>query len=77
MIQDIAPKKLDNQYHPERKIGENSTVLHFLSRKLLCRVTEDGTLVLPTYTEFAGVATNYTYLFAVDERSYFLCRSNE
>ena len=77
VIQDIAPKKLDNQYHPDRKIDEKSTVLHFLGRKLLCRVTEDGTLVLPTYAEFTGVAGDYTYLFAVDERNYFLCRSEE
>ena len=77
VIQDIAPKKLDNQYHPERKISEKSTVLHFLGRKLLCRVTEDGTLVLPTYAEFSGIEADYTYLFAVDEQNYFLCRSDE
>ena len=75
MIQDIAPKKLDNQYHPERRIGQSGTVLHFLGRKLLCRVAEDSTLFLPTYAEFAGVESEYTYLFAVDGQNYFLCRS--
>ena len=76
VIQDIAPKKLDNQYHPERKIGEKSTVLHFLGKKLLCRVTEDKTLALPTYAAFAGVTADYTYLFAVDGQNFFLCRSD-
>ncbi len=76
MIQDIAPKKLDNQYHPDRKIDAGSTVLQFLGRKLLCRVTEDKTLILPTCAELAGAECEYTYLFAVDEQNYFLCRSD-
>ena len=76
MIQDIAPKKLDNQFHPERKIDAGSIVLHFLGRKLLCRVTEDKTLILPTCAELAGAECEYTYLFAVDEQNYFLCRSD-
>lgn len=74
MIQDIAPKKLDNQYHPERKAAAGATVLHFAGRKLLCRVTEDQTLELPAYEEFSGVEGEFTYLFAVEERNYFLCR---
>ena len=77
MIQDIAPKKLDNQYRPERKAAAGAVVLHFLGRKLLCRVTENGTLELPDYEDFAGVGSEFTYLFAVDGKHYFLCRCEQ
>ena len=77
MIQDIAPKKLDNQYRPERKAAAGAVVLHFLGRKLLCRVTENGTLELPVYEDFAGAGSEFTYLFAVDGKHYFLCRCEQ
>ena len=77
MIQDIAPKKLDNQYRPERKAAAGAVVLHFLGRKLLCRVTENGTLELPVYEDFVGVGSEFTYLFAVDGKHYFLCRCEQ
>ena len=77
MIQDIAPKKLDNQYRPERKAAAGAVVLHFLGRKLLCRVTENGTLELPVYEDYAGVGSEFTYLFAVDGKHYFLCRCEQ
>ena len=41
MIQDIAPKSLNNQYDPAKKPCASSPVFHFQGKKLLCSVRQD------------------------------------
>ncbi len=40
MIQEIAPKKLNNQYIPSKRPCAQSAVLHFQGRRFLCRLEE-------------------------------------
>ena len=71
MIQDIAPLRLDNHYDPEKKPTPDSAALHFLGRKLLCRVA-DGALSFPAVKELPE--GDCTYLFEVGGTEYFLRR---
>lgn len=71
MIQDIAPKRLLNRYDGAAKPAPESVALHFLGKRLLCRAV-DGELTFPTVAELGG--GEYTYLFKIDETSYFLRR---
>lgn len=77
MIQDIEPKHLNNQY--QNKKAENSDyVMFFCERMILCGQDEEHTEFM-TYEEMCRICErerleipNCTYLFAVDERAYFL-----
>ncbi|MBQ9458812.1 MAG: NAD(+) diphosphatase [Oscillospiraceae bacterium] len=71
MIQDIAPKRLDNRYDPAAKPSPESVALHFLGKRLLCRA-QDGALGFPTVAQLGE--GEYTFLFKVDETAYFLRR---
>jgi len=73
MIQDIAPARLDNHYDPAAVPTEESFVLHFRGRNLLCRLEEDGTLSFPTHALLPGCAD--VYLFRIGGAAYFLCRA--
>ncbi len=68
MIQDIAPHKLDNSYHDHRPKADD-TVLAFDDDGRLLACIDDG-LSFASYREFEG--REAIYLFAVDERRYFL-----
>lgn len=87
MIQDIQPKKLNNQYDPSRMPKSDSPVLHLLGRKLFCRL--DGqTISFPTYEQVFAAAgfseekmpgintpkADLIYLFEIDGEDYFLLR---
>ncbi len=71
MIQDIAPKRLNNHYDGEAKPSPGDAALHFVGRRLLCRA-RDGELSFPTVAELGE--GEYTYLFRLDERAFFLRR---
>ncbi len=73
MIQDIAPKRLDNRYDPAAKPAPESAALHFLGKRLLCRVS-GGELTFPTVAALGD--GEYTYLFRVDDTAYFLRRDD-
>ncbi len=73
MIQDIAPKRLDNHYDPAAKMTPESAALHFLGKRLLCRV-QDGELTFPTAAQLGS--GEYTYLFRIDDTAYFLRRGD-
>ncbi|MCM1467240.1 MAG: NAD(+) diphosphatase [Alistipes sp.] len=85
MIQDIGPKHLDNQYK-EKTARDTDYVMFFClgedalagGRGILCGQDVEHTEFM-TYGELCGLCESRrvelpdcTYLFAVDERSYFL-----
>lgn len=71
MIQDIAPKRLDNHYDPAARPEPGDAALHFLGRRLLCRAS-GGVLDFPTVAQLGE--GEYIYLFRLDGRAYFLRR---
>lgn len=73
MIQDIAPKRLNNHYESAAKPGPRSVALHFLGKRLLCSY-RGGELSFPRAAELGE--GEYTYLFSIDGEEYFL-RSGE
>ena len=68
MIQDIAPKIYKNEYQPQLP-GPGDHLLFYEGRKIL--VKKDGPYIkLPVYEE--GCAEEPRYLFAIDEKKFFL-----
>ena len=82
MIQDIAPHKLNNQYGQKKAPDAGSRFLYYDGRKVLVRKRIGGNenqIAYPTYEELkkcmpkdVAEDTEYTYLFAVDDKSYYL-----
>lgn len=82
MIQDIAPYKLNNQYGQKKAPDAGSRFLYYDGRKVLVRKGIGGNenqIAYPTYEELkkcmpkdVAEDTEYTYLFAVDDKSYYL-----
>lgn len=72
MIQDIAPKKLDNQY---KMILPKDTdqVVAFWEKDILIKETADGELMLPTIQQIRsqGYQGEFRYYFSVDETGYY------
>lgn len=71
MIQDIQPKTYHNEYTPRPIRGED-IVFVFRGREVLLREEEDGTLAFPTGKETEE--KDLQYLFAIDDRAFFLGR---
>ena len=82
MIQDIAPHKLHNEFHPGRKPVEGSLLFCFSDDgKLLVKLSEESTeeeneLVLPVYGEAVQelerlTQKHFTWLFTLDEKDCF------
>ena len=75
MIQDIAPKVFHNPYIPDKRPRDCDTVFCFDGERAL--VIEEGEAVrLPLIKDMRkafGEDLAYTYLFAIDERDFFLC----
>ncbi len=71
MIQDIAPKRFMNAWKKDKSVTDESIVLQFAGRKLLCKMDGD-VLTLPTRELFADGDARFRYLFAIDEQEYFL-----
>lgn len=69
MIQDIQPKQFHNEYAP-RPIREDDIVFIFRGKEILVREEDDGSLSFPTGTEVRE--KNLQYLFAIDDRAFFL-----
>ena len=82
MIQDIAPHKLNNQYGQKKAPDAGSRFLYYDGRKVLVRKGIGGNenqIAYPTYEELkkcmpkeAAEDTEYTYLFAVDDKAIIL-----
>ncbi len=81
MIQDILPKRLNNQYQ-NKQITENAKVMSFFEGSVYCRL--GGDIEFPTYKEVqehynieeSGV-TEYRYLFSINDEDYFLLVSEQ
>lgn len=81
MIQDILPKRLNNQYQ-EKQITDNAKVMSFSEGNVYCRATEE--LEFLTYHE---IKQHYNieekelpecrYLFSIAEEDYFLLMQQE
>lgn len=76
MIQDISPKKMDNQYRDKKPTGK-SKIFVFRERQIL--IGQDGSqnLSLPGFEGLEGVfgseewKTRLRYYFSVDDTDYF------
>lgn len=72
MIQDIAPHKFYNPYCPDAAPAEDSFVMIFKNGEILTAEGENG-YCFPTAGELPkALSDQLTYLFRVDEESYFL-----
>ncbi|MBQ7058719.1 MAG: NAD(+) diphosphatase [Firmicutes bacterium] len=69
MIQDIAPSRLDNAYHPYMPRDKDYLLLFDKDGKILVR-EEDGSLYFPVVSEMPP--SEAVYLFSVDEDRFFL-----
>ncbi len=74
MIQDIEPLKFNNSYK-EKKPKEDSVILYYKDRSVLVKENY-GNISFPTYNEVKDKDRLYTYLFSIDDRDYFLAKSN-
>ena len=73
MIQDIYPHKLHNEYDPTAKVQEDSPILNIHNGKILVHTEkfENNILEIPLKKDLPD-QLEYTYLFKVDDRNYFL-----
>lgn len=70
MIQDIAPYKFNNAYHNELPSAE-SIILYFDEQKVLVART-NGEIRFPKFSEWNEKDTVFTYLFSIEDTSYYL-----
>ena len=73
MIQDIYPHKLHNEYNPSARVQESSPILNISNGKVLVHTEQfdNGIVAVPLKKELPE-ELEYTYLFKVDDREYFL-----
>lgn len=73
MIQDIYPHKLYNEYHPTAKVQEDSLILNIQNGKVLVDTEKFNNHMIhfPVKKELPE-ELEYTYLFKIDDREYFL-----
>ena len=75
MIQEIAPRHLDNQYRPAAP-GPDAAVFCFRGADALVSLW-DGALVLPRWAQLEAGVTRSVYLFRVDGEDFFLAELRE
>jgi len=73
MIQDIFPHKLHNEYVPTTIATDKDTVLNIVNGRVLIDAAKYENLVVsfPEVTQING-RENLQYLFAIDDKRYFL-----
>ena len=74
MLQDIAPKKLDNQYKPSAEPTDESVVIVFKDRNVLVR--QDEGKLFPTFAQL-GRPEGCVYLFTIGKKAFFLLLSEK
>ena len=85
MIQDIKPQTMHNQFRDEGPgdVRDEDTVFSFCDREILCRVEEvngENTVSFPSAAEYLAAGAgreDFIYLFAIDEKPYWLCLDAE
>ncbi len=75
MIQDIAPRKFHNEYHPEIRPEAGDPVLHFRGRNILVSTKEEGE-PWPEYSMLKSEA-QLVYAFSIDDIHYFIALDDE
>lgn len=70
MIQDIAPKVMDNTYY-DLQPEAGDFILSFQNDKILCQ-NESDALRYPCLSQIGTEDVTYVYLFAMDKVRYFL-----
>lgn len=75
MLQEIAPRHLDNQYHPV-PLGEGAVICAFRNQDVLCRRLENQ-VILPRWEDLQASIERCVYLFSVDDTPYFLAKIDE
>ena len=75
MLQDIAPRKFHNEYHPEIRPEERDSVLHFRGRDVLVNTGDDG----EPWPECAMLKreAQLVYAFSIDSIRYFIALDDE
>ena len=74
MIQDIAPKKFHNEYHPELHPKSGDPVLHFRGRDIL--ISRDPSKPWPCFSEYRN-EEQVVYIFSIDDLHYFMLLDDE
>ena len=75
MIQEIEPRRLDNQYHPTTPTP-NAVALCFRGSDVLVSRREDA-IVSPRWSQLEAGVIRWVYLFRVDDEDYFLVELRE
>ena len=77
MIQDIAPRKLNNQYDPSAVVDAADRIVCLYEDAVL--IKRGNELDFPRYRELPDSADkkDFTYLFSVDTERYFLYRKGK
>lgn len=78
MIQDLAPMHFDNTYHNIQP-KKDDTVISLKNHQILL-AGEKGRISFPAFGDLPEQYSRehtFTYLFAVDDRRFFLCRDLE
>ena len=70
MIQDIEPHKYDSTY-VKLEVRNDDYILIFKENNVLLR-TDGSEKRLPMYKEVKGLVDNLIYMFAIDEKKFFL-----
>lgn len=75
MIQDIFPHRFSNVYYPDKNIGENDFILHYIGNSMLLIASSDE-FEIPRKKDFPEITdkTECTFLFTLDDVSCFLFR---
>lgn len=79
MIQDIKPQTMHNQFRDEGPgdVREEDTVFSFREREILCHIEEkeENLVSFPCAADYLAAGAqreNFIYLFAIDEKPYWL-----
>ena len=75
MLQEIAPRHLDNQYHPV-PMGPGAKICVFRDKDVLVSRREES-VILPDWALLKDDIVRSVYLFSVDEQPYFLAELRE
>ena len=75
MLQEIAPRHLYNQYHPQQP-SDDDIICVFRGQEALMMCLEDE-IRLPNRELLADGIVQNVYLFSVDKRAYFLAELRE
>lgn len=78
MIQDIAPHRLDNSFAARREARDDDFIVVFSKGNMLLIADGDSKkIAFPTVLEMREKVTVLTYLFALDDKCFFLAEIDD